>query len=409
MKQSIKKMLRMVLLLAIPVYFYACSDDQNTGPKILLPKAEGFFVFGTNTIAEKPTDITARMATAKLDPTKGPAAVDSVYGKYMYIGANSEIQFALVNKGNGMLIGSSDAKAQNGLAAAMSVDDNNVIIGTLEENGSPVKISTEGLYYVVADLNKMQLVITPVKAQVVGDALKDGSFTKSIGIPLKSISKEETVFEGPITLVFGNGYKYRFNEGWASYYTADFATFSFLGVESYGAAWEAQRADPGFFNDNIPSFAAGNYIFVMTYTASTTGGEGVWTAKTIADYSDFNVAIIGDATEGGSFNGDGTGGYQAKKPTKSGTVFTWTWNDVPFLEAKQFIFLQNATWGGLQIDYLGATANGTAISSGNIVNATSDPIKEPYNNYYVVKGGTYDVTLVIDAATSTRTVTINNN
>ncbi|MFN8334425.1 MAG: hypothetical protein U0U09_04805 [Cyclobacteriaceae bacterium] len=409
MKQSIKKMLRMFLLLVIPVYFYSCSDDDGGGSKVLLPKSEGFFVFGTNTIAEEPTEVAARMALAKLDPTHGPAAVDSVYGKYMYIGANSEIQFALVNEDGGMLIGSSDAAETNGAEAAVSVDDDHVIIGTLEEDGDPIEITTEGLYYVVADLNEMRLVITPVKPQVVGDALADGSWTVSIPLPVKSVSKEATVFEGPVEMVFGNGYKYRFNEGWASYYTADFATFSFLGVESYGAAWEAQHVDPGFFNENIPSFAAGNYTLTLTYTASTTGGEGTWTALATTDFSDFSMAIIGDATANGSFNGDGTGGYQPKTPTKSGTVFTWTWDNVPFLVDKEFIFLQNATWGGLQIDYTGATVSGTAISAGNIIDATAAPVNGPYHNYHVINAGSYDVTLVIDAATNTKTVTIDNN
>jgi hypothetical protein len=67
-----------------------------------------------------------------------------------------------------------------------------------------------------------------------------------------------------------------FNEGWHSYTDATLSTFSFLGVVSYGDAWAAQHVNVGFFTDNIPSFHAGYYTVNLTYTESTTGGQGEW-------------------------------------------------------------------------------------------------------------------------------------
>ena len=121
------------------------------------------------------------------------------------------------------------------------------------------------------------------------------------------------------------------------------------------------------------------------------------------------MAIIGDATDGGSFNGDGTGGYESKKPSKAGNVYTWTWDNVALIQDKEFIFLQNATWGGLQIDYLGAAVSGSTITDGKVADATAPPVNGAYHNFRVITAGTYDITLTIDAATEGRTIVIKNN
>lgn len=407
-----------ILLLILPLYFFSCSDDENDDPKVLLPKTEGFYVFGEKTVAADPSEPAARMALALLDPTKAPltTSLDSVYGKYIYIGAGGKISFAVVPKDeDGVLLGSNDAVTENGVEHN-SVDDN-IIHGTIQEGGDAIEVAEEGLYYVFVDMNNLTFVITRVEGQVIGDALIDLAWSAGTVLTQKSTSLTQTVFEATNVKMQIGGYKYRFNEGWHSYTDANMSTFSFLGELDYDIAWDAQEANPGFFNSNIPCFALGLYTINLTFSTNlATGGEGVWTASVVktgeilVDYSASQVAIIGDATEGGCFCGDGTGGYGQKAPTKNGDVYTWAWNDVPMIEAKQFIFLQNATWGaGLQIDYTGATVSGSAIDSGDIIDATADPVNDLYHNFYVVTAGTYDITLVVDAATNVRTVTINNN
>lgn len=406
-----------ILLLTLPLFFFSCSDDEKNDPKILLPKAEGFYVFGENTVAAGPSEPAARMALAKLDPTKGLQVdkLDSVYGKYIYIGAGGSIQFAAVAEDEeGIVLGSPDAAVVNGMTEGFSVDDD-VIHGTLEEGGDAIEITDEGLYYVFVDMNNLNFVITRVKGQVIGDALIDLGWTEGTVLPQKSISAAETIFEATdVKMTFGNGYKFRFNEGWHSYTDVNMSTFSFLGELSYGDAWAAQAIAPGFFTDNIPSFAAGLYTVTLKFTANPTGGEGVWAGTAVktgelpVDYTDYNVAIIGDAIDGTCFCGDGTGGYQGHVPVKNGNMYTWTWNDATLIAEKEFIFLQDATWGGFLVDFLGAaTVNGTAVADGKVVNATT--VGKEFANYYVVTAGTYDITLAVDATNNSKTVTINNN
>ncbi len=405
---------QLMLLLFASVFFFSCGGDDD-GPTILLPKLDGLFVFGENALAETPTEPSAKMSGAKLDPTKGPDIKDGVYGKYMYIGANGKLQFAEVISEVGKIYGSSDASIVNGKDEGFSVNDD-VITGTLVEGAAAIAVADEGLYYVFADMNSKTFVITKVKGQMIGDALVPLGWDEGTLLPLKSVSKEKTVFEGTnIQMTTGYGYKYRFNDGWHSYTDTEISTFSFLGVVSYDAAWVAQLADVGFFNENIPSFHAGYYTVDLTYTESTTGGIGIWTetlTKTgdvLADYSDYNMAIIGDATASGSFNGDGTGGYEPKEPTKAGNVYTWTWDNVNLILDKEFIFLEDATWGGLQIDYLGAAVSGNAITNTKIIDATAAPVNGPHHNFHVLTAGSYDITLVIDASTEGRTITITEN
>jgi hypothetical protein len=404
-----------ILLLILPLYFFSCSDDDKEDPKVLLPKAEGFYVFGENTVATEPSEPAARMAFGLLDPTKAPntTTIDSVYGKYIYIGAGGSINFAAVSgEEDGVLLGSNDAIVENGVEHN-SVNDN-IIHGTIEEGGDAIEVEEGGLYYVFVDMNNLTFTITRVKGQVIGDALVDLAWSAGTVLAEKSSSVTETIFEATDVKMQVGGFKFRFNEGWHSFTNESMSTFSFLGELSYGDAWAIQEINPGFFNDNIPCFAAGLYTVTLKFTANPSGGEGVWTG-TIAktgelpiNYTNHNMSINGNAIAGTNFNGDGTGGYGGHVPVKSGNIYTWTWNDAVLIAEGEFIFLQNATWGGLLVDFVGAaTVNGTAVTAGSVVNATT--VGKEFANFYVVTGGTYDITLAIDGTNNSKTVTINNN
>lgn len=202
------------------------------------------------------------------------------------------------------------------------------------------------------------------------------------------------------------GYKWRFSNGWHAYASPDVVTHSFLGVRSYGEAWDAGEYDVGFFNDNIPNHQDGVYTLRLSFDAIT----GEWTetktktGELVEDHTDTEMAMIGSAVPGGSFAGDGSGGYGQHAPTADGNVYTWSWNDVQLAQDQEFIFLEGATWGGLQVDYTGATVQGSAITGGQIVDATT--AGKEFHNFFVVQGGVYDVRLVIDAETGGRTVVI---
>lgn len=398
---------QLMLLLFASVFFLSCGGDDD-GPTILLPKLDGLFVFGENALAETPTEPNATMSAAKLDPTKGPDIKEGVYGKYMYIGANGKIQFAEVISEVGKIYGSSDASIVNGADEGFSVNDD-VITGTLVEGAAAIAVADEGLYYVFADMNSKSFVITKVKGQMIGDALVPLGWDEGTLLPLKSTSKEKTVFEGTnIQMKTGGGYKYRFNDGWHSYTDAEISTFSFLGVVSYGDAWAAQLADVGFFTDNIPSFHAGYYTVNLTYTESTTGGQGEWketltkTGEVLVDYSNRDVGFFGNAffvSEGVEGAWGDQGGV--KKPTKAGNVYTWTWDNFQLIQDREFVIRQNGTWDGIQGVYNASTTRtGTAFDT-QVTKAVEGA------NFFVKVGGVYDISFSIDASSGVQTLTIN--
>jgi len=129
---------QLILLLMLSVSFMAC-DSADEGPQVLLPKLDGFYVYGTNTIAASPSDMEARMALAVLDHTK-PAGIDQldgVYGKYLYIGANSKINFAIVKNEAGTVYGAPNGGSADSAKVVPNVPIKDIVIhGTLTE-GAP--------------------------------------------------------------------------------------------------------------------------------------------------------------------------------------------------------------------------------------------------------------------------------
>ena len=89
------------------------------------------------------------------------------------------------------------------------------------------------------------------------------------------------------------------------------------------------------------------------------------------------------------------------------TTYTHGPEATPLIEDGEFIFLENGTWGGLQLDYTRlSNVSGQAIDDGNIADATTKGGQ--FHNFIVVNGGIYDIKLVIDAAAYTKVVTIAN-
>ncbi len=417
MKNSVKKVLGMIMLLIVPVYFYSCSDDdKDSGPKILLPKLDGFYVFGTNTLASSPSEPAARMSLAILDNGKAPnvSSEDGVYGRFMYIGANSEIQFAEVVDEVGTVYGDSEGGTSTLGTDIGNVPVNDMVIhGTLEADEKAIEIADEGLYYVFVNMNTGFFSITRVKVNMIGDTTP-GNWATGTFLNQISVSKEGAVWEKTgVTLKGESGYRWRFTDGWHFYdETGVTTTLSSLGVFSYGESWPLPTNDVGFYLDNAPHQTTGIYTVKLEFDQAT----GEWTetkTKTgdvLVDYSSVNMTIIGTAITGTCFCGDGTGGFGAQDPVKAGNVYTWTWNDVSLIASGDFIFLEDATWppNHLLIDYTGATVNGTAVPA-NVNDATLPPASGADHNYHVINAGTYDIMLVIDAAANTKTVTINNN
>ena len=401
-----------LVLLAFSAVFMSCGEDEPT-PIELLPKMDGVYVYGTNTVAETALEPEARMSLAILNPAKsgGNTTMEGYYAKYMHIGANSTIQVSVVENEEGVTYGSeSGGTVVQGPDELQFTDINDTFItGELVENGEPIEIPEEGLYYVFVNTVDNTFRIVRVEPNLIGDATP-GQWSTSTPIPMVYSSVDSTIFEITDLELYGeSGYKVRFNEGYEVYNDNSIATLTFLGVEDYQTAWDTGINDLGFWDVNIPNKESGVYTYRLKYDAAT----GEWsetktkTGEILTDYSDTQLGIIGNAYEGGNWNGDGTAlGLHA--PVRSGNAYTWTWNDVALIENGEFIFLEDGTWGaGLQIDYTGATNQGPAIENNNIVDATT--VGGEYPNYFVANAGTYDITLEINAETGERVATFSAN
>jgi hypothetical protein len=410
-------MLLMAVVLVMPLCFYSCDDEATPDPPPPPPNQDGFYVFGSNTIATLATDEGARLALATLDYKQGSKVEDmaGVYGKFMYIGANSTIQFMEVKDKVATTFGATDGGTVTLGTDIGNVPINDMVVhGELLVDGPAIEIEDEGLYYTYLNSNDKTFLVVPVKAQIIGDAT-EAQWSAGTPLPLKSTSKTQTVFEAQNLVLFAeHGYRYRVNDGWHVYQDPNIVTLSSLGVEElWPDAWAKDHNDIGFFLENAPHKETGKFTVTLTFNAQT----GEWTetkTKTgivTVDYSNHQMSIFGNAyvtaPEDTASWTSGEDGYGLHAPEKDGEVYTWHWENVDLIEGREFIFLQDGAWGGLLIDFTGAANSGTAINDGNIVDATT--VGGEYHNYFVSDAGSYDITLVINAETDGRTITFTKN
>lgn len=392
---------RFMMLTLMSLVLFSCGEDEDDAPQVLTPKLEGLYVFGTNTIASEAVDPNARMVRAVLNPAKSGGANDKegIYGQFMYIGANSTIQFTEVENEVGTTYG-----ALGGGTVADGIDVGNtdiadeLIHGTLEEGAPAIRVSEEGLYYVFVNTNDMTFRMMKVEAQMLGDA-QAGQWSTGTVLPMIHASTDSVVFEKTgVPLTGATGYKYRFNNGYEIFNdNATMATLTFLGVESYGTAWDTGINDLIYKDENIPHKETGVFTVRLKYDAATRK----WTETKIRDYSTTSVGLFGNAymLPSGA-EGAWDQAYGLHTPTKNGNVYTWMWDNVQLIEGREFVILENGEWGGLSVVFNDAiTREGEAFTSNKIVKSAES------ENFMVATGGTYDISLAIDVNTGERTLT----
>lgn len=401
-----KKLLRMqLLLLAImSVFLSSCGGDDEPGaPKVLTPKLEGMYVFGSNTIAAEAVDPNARMVRAVLNPGKsnGMADQESIYGQLMYIGANSTIQFTEVENAVGVTYGAAGGGTTGPGTDAGNTDvQDDFIYGTLVADAPAIKVAEEGLYYVFVNATDKSFRIMKVRPDMIGDATAGMWAT---GTPLRQVfsSKDSTIFEATaVPLTGATGYKYRFNNGYEVFNDGNIATLTFLGVESYGTAWDTGVNNLIYKDENIPQKETGVFTVRLKYDATTK----TWTETKMGDYSATQVGLFGNAyTLPSGAEGAWDQAYGLATPTKEGNVYTWNWTNVDMIQDREFVLLENGEWGGLNVVYNDVTAReGSAFTDNKIVKADAS------ENFLVKTGGTYDISLAINVKTGARTLTINS-
>jgi len=400
MTKLLSKMLLM-LLLALPFVFTSCDKDDD-GPTELLPKLEGVYVYGTNTVATGATDPNARMAVARLVPDQG-AKVDNmpgVYGKLMHIGANSTIKIVQIVAEVPTRFGLPNG-GEKKLGTEVGSANDQVVAGTLVKDGADIKIADEGLYYVYIDINTLNFIAMPVKANMIGDATPgDWDATKATQLPVVSSSKDSTVFEGTMDLKGAAGYRYRFNDGWEPFKDGNIVVMGSLGVPDYGVAWDTGINDLGLHLSNIPNKIGGPTKVRLTYIAKTAS----WKELKISSMDNVQLNLFGNAFLINGVQSNWDAPYELKKPTASGTKYTWTWDNVDLIEGQQFVINQDGGWAGVIVAFTGNNNTGNAFTDSKIVNAIDEG--NPDANYFVKVGGKYKIELTIDGVGGARTVNI---
>ncbi len=402
---------KLFILLTLALFAFSCSDNSTgTDDEELVPELEGMYVYGSNTTASSANDTEAKMSPAVLDPGQGAgvSSMEDVYGKFMYIGASSTIEFTLVEGEEGTTYG---APGGGSLDSASTIGNSpiqdEVIHGTLTADSDPISISEEGLYYTYVDARdteNMLFIIMPVKPDVIGDATP-GSWETGTDLSATHVSMDSAVYEiSDVELTGATGYKYRFNKGWHVYQGPEVVTLSSLGVESYADAWEDSTGnyDIGFYLENIPNHRSGLFDVRLKFNAES----GEWsetkvkTADVFPDYSDVEYGWFGNAfyLEDGTTEGSWSQIRHIKTPTKDGNLYHWTWT-MELIEGRSFVLRENAEEGAW-ITYGGAAKTGSAFENEDIVK------EEGQDNYFVNTGGTYEVTFTIDAENAGRILNI---
>ena len=273
--------------------------------------------------------------------------------------------------------------------------------GDLVEGAPSIKVANAGLYYLFVDINTMKFSLTPIKANIIGDAT-ELQWAAGTSLPLKSSDTLSTVFEATNLPLFGaTGYRYRFNNGWHFFESDQTATLSSLGVVSYGAAWDSGINNLGFFLDNIPHKETGLFTVTLTYDAKTAEWKEVKTktGNLLKDYSGKRFGWFGNAYyASGTTEGAWDAIHLTKLPKKVGNLYHWEW-ELQLIEGRSFVLREDAE-GGAWITYGGAGKVGKAFDDLLIKK------EDGQDNYFVAKGGTYIVTFTINAEDEGRLLTI---
>ena len=391
----------------------SCNDDSPTPTPNPTPTptptptaSDAVYVTGSNTIASDTSEDAATLELAVLDPGKGAMeeSLNGFYGKFMYIGANSTIEITTVVDGETTVYGSPNGGAIDSSINVGGAINDLVINGSLVSGSDPIAVDAAGLYYLFADLNDKTFILSPVKANIIGDATS-GQWTTQTEIPLKSTNASTTVFEITDLPLFGNsGYRYRFNDGWHFYNGTEAVTLSSLGVPNYGDAYAAGVNDVGYYLDNIPNVEEGLFTITLIFDATT----GEWeetktrTGDLTVDYSTVEFGLFGNAYYvTGTVEGAWDAIHHTSLPTVQGSVYTWTWTQ-ELIANRAFVIRENIA-NGEWVTFNTVTRDGSAFTNDLIIQEANS------ENFFVVIGDIYDITFSINTDTDERKVTIEPN
>lgn len=412
-----KKIAMFMSALALAFAFTSCEEKPDNGGNLDNVTEDGFYVAGPATGA---TELTADyMMAAGLNEANAEVPNRSgMYEKYIALEANKDFELVLYANGEQIRYG---AKLETFDVSEKADNPRDVVVkrGVLATGADApaMQVSKSGLYHIVLDLNEAndlafgaQIVLAPVTWGVRG-AMNGWGFT-AMTEPTFNSTTMTWVLENCAVSSAG-AFKFAYGAGWkldlddAGKVKAN----TNLGIEADAAGELGNNA----LVPNGKDINIGRGIYKITLTWTLKGGaiKNGYTAtveKTgnleAADYSACQMELVGSgvAEQTGSSADTAWSWGQVLlasndgKPAKSGDVYTWTWSNVQL------------TADGWKIRTLNAAETGGIASfdlgDGAVDKAASPNAQDSTDGNIYVTAGTYNITLAIDAATDTKTVTI---
>ena len=410
-----KKIAMFMSALALAFAFTSCEEKPDNGGNLDNVTEDGFYVAGPATGA---TELTADyMMAAGLNEVDG-ANRSGMYEKYIALEANKDFELVLYANGEQIRYGAAleafdvSEKADN--PRNVEVKRGVLVTGA---DAPAMKVAESGLYHIVLDLNEAndlafgaQIVLAPVQWGVRG-AMNGWGFT---AMPTPTFNQTTMTYVLENCAVASTGaFKFAYGAGWkldlddAGKVKAN----TNLGIDAEAAGELGNNAlVPNGKDINI---ARGIYKITLTWTLKGGAIKNGYTAtieKTgtleAVDYSNCQMELVGSgvAEQTGSSADTAWSWGQVLlasndgKPAKNGDVYTWTWSNVQLTtDGWKIRTLNAAETGGVASFDLGADK----IDTANSVEGTSTS-----GDIILAAAGKYNVTLAIDAAADTRTITI---
>lgn len=411
-----KKIAMFMSALALAFAFTSCEEKPDNGGNLDNVTEDGFYVAGPATGA---TELTADyMMAAGLNEVDG-ANRSGMYEKYIALEANKDFELVLYANGEQIRYGAALETFDVSEKADNPTKDFVIKRGVLSTGADApaMKVTESGLYHIVLDLNEAndlafgaQIVLAPVQWGVRG-AMNGWGFT---AMPTPAFNQTTMTYVLENCAVASTGaFKFAYGAGWkldlddAGKVKAN----TNLGIDAEAAGELGDNAlVPNGKDINI---ARGIYKITLTWTLKGGAIKNGYTAtieKTgtleAVDYSNCQMELVGAgvAEQTGSSADTAWSWGQVLlasndgKPAKNGDVYTWTWSNVQLTTDGWKIRTLNAqASGGVNNFDLGADK----IDTANSVEGTSTS-----GDIILAAAGKYNVTLAIDAAADTRTITI---
>lgn len=314
---------------------------------------------------------------------------DGMWEKYIYLEANKEFELILKEGSEATIYGANLEKQELATdGTALQGYKGSLIIG------QKMQVAEAGLYHIVLDLNKdgkldltggAQIIVAPVTWGVSGAMNGWGMTTvepqiKSATEIVWTWTEQEISAKGEFKFKDENGWKIVLDDAGAV------KAHTNLGADLQNGGANIVVAEAGVYTVTLTyNLAKGEIANSYKYELTKTGDVA---AK---DYSACVLELVGDAVleqEGAekdpsAWNWGNV--YSLGTPAKDGDIYTWKAADV-----------QLGVAGGFKVRTQSAQDQGDIIAFDFGVDG---------NNATVTENGYYDVTVVIDAANDTKTLT----